>query len=44
MTKKDQLEDQGVDRIVLKQIYRKSGGTVCNGLIWLSLGSKIWFL
>jgi hypothetical protein len=34
--KREQLEDQGVDRIILKQIYKKSGGTVSNGLIWYS--------
>jgi hypothetical protein len=37
---RDHLEDKGTDRIILKWILKKDGGTVCTGFIWLRRGAS----
>jgi hypothetical protein len=45
LRERDHLEDPGVDRrMILKCIFRKWGGEIWTGLLWLKKGTGAWLL
>ena len=39
LKEEDHLEDEGIDRIILKLIFERLHGRACTGSIWLRIGT-----
>jgi hypothetical protein len=44
LRERDHLEDPGVNRMILKFIFRKWNGEIWTGLLWLRIGAAGWLL